>query len=263
MTITQIPGATGRFLLSALDYWLDLFAFVLTALRDWFKVGALKNRANRQSLVTQIIFTGIGALPIVGLLAIITAVGFTSQMFVLSNELGKEIDVAARISYFVFYELAPLMTALVIISRSGSAITVDIGNMKLRREIDGLVLLGIDIDDYIVAPRIIAGTVCQIVLSIYFAVIALYGGLIAAGVLFSTSHFLLIDDVFKAVPLNLAGWFLLKNALFGMIIAGSACFQALQVNNDATALPQQTQKAIVRALAQVFLLNIFFMVIAN
>lgn len=236
-------------------------AFTQIALRDWFKAGGLGNRANRQSLVTQTIFTGIGALPIISLLAILTAGGLTSQVFNLSSELGREIDVHSRISHLIAYELAPLMTALVIISRSGSAIAVDIGNMKLRGEIDGLTLLGIDIDDYIVAPRILAGAICQLMLATYFAFIALYGGIVAAGLFFSGSYFLAVDDILYSLPLKTGILFIVKNLLFGAVITSTATYHALQVANDTTELPQQTQKAIVRALAQVFLLSVVFMVI--
>lgn len=255
-------AAVGRRLISACNYWLNLVAFAQIAVVDWFREGGLRNFANRQSLITQIIFTGIGALPIISLLAAITAVGLTSQILNISGELGKEIDVHGRIAHLICYEIAPLMTALVVISRSGSAIAVDIGNMKLRGEIDGLTLLGIDIDDYIVAPRIIAGAVCQLMLSIYFALIALYGGIIAAGLFFSGDYFLVVDDVLYSLSLPTLLLFVLKNLLFGAIITSTATFHALQIGKNTTELPQETQKAIVRALAQVFLLNIVFMVVA-
>lgn len=252
----------GRVLISACNYWLDLVAFAQIAVVDWLKEGGLSNRANRQSLVTQIIFTGIGALPIISLLAAITAAGLTSQILNLSNELGREIDVYGRIAHLICYEIAPLMTALVVINRSGSAIAVDIGNMKLRGEIDGLTLLGIDIDDYIVAPRILAGAISQLMLSVYFALIALYGGIIAAGLFFSGSYFLVIDDVLRSLSFQTVLLFVFKNLLFGAVITSTATYHALQVGKNTTELPQQTQKAIVRALAQVFLLNIIFMVVA-
>lgn len=262
MIALAVHGAVGRYLISACEYWLNLVAFAQIAVVDWFKEGGISNRANRQSLVTQIIFTGIGALPIISLLAIITAVGLTSQVLNISDELGREIDVYGRIAHLICYELAPLMTALVVISRSGSAIAVDIGNMKLRGEIDGLTLLGIDIDDYIVAPRILAGALCQLMLSVYFALIALYGGILAAGLFFSGSYFLVLDDVLYSLPLQTILLFIFKNILFGAVITSTASFHALQVGSNTTELPQQTQKAIVRALAQVFLLNVVFMVVA-
>jgi len=256
--LATTAGRIGQKVFSLSNYWLNLFTFAQIAIRDWWLVGGLTNRAIRQSLITQIVFTGVNALPLILLLALITAAGITMQVLGFSEELGREFNIATLISHIVVYEIAPLLTALVIISRSGSAIVVDIGNMKLRGEVEGLVLLGIDIDDFIVAPRLIAGVISQLMLAIYFAGIALYGGALLAALFYSNAHLSSFSDLFNALPLSTFALFLLKNLCFGWIICATACYHALQVGDQVTQLPQQTQKAIVRSIAHVFLLNIVF-----
>lgn len=265
--LANFSNALGRKTLSAITYWLDLVAFCQKAILSWFTTNKTShrknlNRANWQSFVTQTIFTGIYAIPIIILLSLIFAVGFTSQVIHFSSELSREIEIIESISLIICYELAPLMTALVLISRSGSAISVDIGNMKLRGEIDGLTLLAINVDDYIVAPRIFAGAISQLILAIYFAAIAVFGGILSAALIYSNTYIFSLDTALDAVTPSILLLFVIKNLVFGSLITGTACYQALQIQEQCTTqLPQQTQKAIVRALTQVFILDVLFMLV--
>ncbi len=258
----HIPGYIGRLCLAVFIYWLDLIAFCNHAMSSWVAGAKGLNKANLQSLYTQIIFTGIGALPIVLLLAIATAVVFTAPIMHLSSEVGRNIDITGRLTHIICFEIAPLLTALVLVSRSGSAITVDIGNMKLRGEIDGLTLLAIDIKGYIVAPRLFAGMISQLMLAIYFSFVALYGGILIAGLLYSQQYLLAVDDALLALSPQMIILFVIKNSLFGLVVCGAACFQALQIESCVTQLPQHTQKAIVRALSLIFTIDLLMLILS-
>ena len=157
-------------------------------------------------------------------------------------------------------QLGSLITAIVLIGRSGSAIVVDLGNMKLHREVEGLELLGIDINDLIVAPRLIGASVAQMSLSVFFAGIATFGGVAAAGLLFSGGYLRLIVPLMSAFTPAQIVVFLIKNLLFGLIIAGTAAFHALRVGVSPTEVPQETQRAIVNGLLLVFVLDGLFAV---
>lgn len=257
-SLLNLPQLIGRNCLLVLRYWVDLSAFCQSAIRCWLVGARGLNRANRNALVSQTIFTGIGALPFVLFLAIAIAAVFTAQIVHFSSEVSGDFDLISYLTHTICFEIAPLMTAIILISRTGSAITVDVGNMKLRGEIDGLTLLAVNIDDYIVAPRIFSGALSQLILAIYFSAVALYGGILIAGVIYSPRYFFLMADALLVLSPQTITLFVVKNLLFGVIISGTACFQALQVEGCATQLPQHTQKAIIRALVQIFVLNILF-----
>ena len=257
-SLLSIPQSIGRNCLFILRYWVDLTAFCQSAVRCWLVGARGLNRANRHSLVAQTIFTGIGALPFVVFLALAIGAVFTAQIVHFSSEVNGDIDVISYLTHAICFEVAPIMTAIILISRSGSAITVDIGNMKLRGEIDGLTLLAVDINDYIVAPRLFGGALSQLMLAIYFSAIALYGGIFIAGVIYSPRYFFSMGDALLVLSPATIALFVIKNIVFGLIISGTACFQALQVEGCVTQLPQHTQKAIVRALVQIFMLDMFF-----
>jgi phospholipid/cholesterol/gamma-HCH transport system permease protein len=129
-------GWTGRRTLSLGGYLLDLTTFIIDALSDWFGSRRLFNRATRQSLTSQIIFTGVDALPVITLLALAIGFSITSQLLTLAQALGSERDAGSLLINIVGVELASLLTAIVLIGRSGSAIAVDTGYMKLHGEVE-------------------------------------------------------------------------------------------------------------------------------
>ncbi|HEX2666805.1 MAG TPA: ABC transporter permease, partial [Gammaproteobacteria bacterium] len=170
-----LAGWTGRRTLSVGSYLLELTLFVLQAFREWAQRRQVFNRATLQTLYGQIIFTGVDALPLVSFLGLAVGLSITSQMLKLATALGNEADVAALLTRIVGMELSSILTAIVLIGRSGSAIAVDLGSMKLRGEVEGLELLGINVNEFFVAPRIIGAGIAQFTLAVYFAVIALFG----------------------------------------------------------------------------------------
>lgn len=256
-------GWTGRRSLSLGGYLLDLTVFILHALRDWFGRGRLFNRATRQALVTQVIFTGVDALPVVTLLALAVGVSITSQLLMLAQALGSERDVAGMLTGIVGVELSSLLTAIVLIGRSGSAIAVDTGYMKLHGEVEALELLGINVREFFVTPRILGAAVAQMTLAVYFAAIALFGGVFLNGLIFHLETAHQLRHLAQALQPAQVAIFIFKNLLFGVIIAGTACFHGLRVRQSPTELPQHTQRAIVTSLVLVFLVDGLLAVVAQ
>jgi len=249
---------TGRFAIGVALYVVDLTVFIILALRSWRGWLSLEKRSSRLPVINQIVFTGVDALPVITLLGLAVGISMTAQLLNLAVDFGTDKEMVQLVATIIGMELGSLITAIVLIGRSGSAIVVDLGNMKLRKEVMGLELLGIDINDLIVAPRLIGASISQMSLSVFFAGIATFGGVAVAGLLLSSSYFRLIPPLLSAfTPVQITA-FLIKNLLFGMIIAGTACFHGLRVGVSPTELPQQTQRAIVNGLLLVFVLDGMF-----
>jgi len=248
----------GRTTIDIALYVVDLTVFIMLALRAWRGWHALSLRSTRMTIVNQIIFTGVDALPVILLLGLAVGISMTAQLLNLAVDFGTDKEMVDLVAAIIGMELGSLITAIVLIGRSGSAIVVDLGNMKLHKEVEGLELLGIDINDMIVAPRLIGASVSQMALSVFFAGVATFGGVAAAGLLLSGSYLRLITPLMSAFTPAQILVFLLKNLLFGLIIAGTACFHALKVGVSPTEVPQETQRAIVNALLLVFILDGLF-----
>jgi phospholipid/cholesterol/gamma-HCH transport system permease protein len=245
-------GWTGRRLSNIGIYVVDLTVFVLRAFRDWARRDRVFNRATLQNVYGQVIFTGVDALPLVTFLALAVGLSITSQMLKLAQALGSESDVADLLTNIVGSELSSLLTAIILIGRSGSAIAVDLGGMNLRGEVEGLELLGINVNEFFVTPRIIGAAISQFVLAVWFAAIALFGGVFINSLISSGTSLHQLKRMAETVDPMLLALFVLKNLLFGVIIAGTACYHGFRVRNSPTELPQQTQRAIVTSLVLVF-----------
>ncbi len=251
----MIFGWTGHRCITAAAYFFELTAFIRGSVAGWWQWRRHFNRATHRSLLRQIIFSGVDALPVVTLLAVGVGVIFTGQMIHLTSDFTAQADIIRNLSFLITYEIGPLLTAMILIARSASAIAVDLGNMQQQGEIEALELLGININDYLIAPRLVAAAISQLVLAIYFSGIALYGGILFAGSYYSSSYLRYASQAVYALspaPLLL---FILKNLLFGFVIAGTACFHALNLKRSPTEVPQQTQRAIVNALSLVFIFD--------
>lgn len=254
-SITFLPGLVGRRVIGGLTYVVDLTVFAVQAIKEWRERGSFFDRATRSSLVTQIIFTGIDALPVITLLGIAIGLSITAQLFLMIRMFGTTNEVVDVLSQVVAQELGSLLTAILLIGRSGSAIAVDLGNMRLNKEIEGLGLLGINVNHFFVTPRILSTSICQVALAVYFTVIAVVSGILFASFFVSVGYFKYLAAVPLAFnPLDMV-FFLAKNLLFGIIIGATACFHGLQVRNSCTELPQQAQRAIVNSIIMVFTLD--------
>lgn len=259
----NLTGMSGRQALRLPNYLIDLTAFIIRALRDWRQASKLLNRTTYQSLVGQLIFGGIDALPAITLLSLATGLGIVSQLIITVQVFGEAKDVITILTQVVALELGPLLTAIVLIGRSGSAIAVDLGNMKLNREIEGLELLGINVNHFFVTPRLLGTTISQMVLAVYFSFITVVSGVMAAGLFVNSGYFTYLADIPLAfAPYDLVT-FLLKNLVFGLLIGAVACFHGLRVKASVTEVPQQSQRAIVNSLSLIFILNALIALAGN
>jgi len=151
--------------------------------------------------------------------------------------------------------IGPFVAAIILISRTGSAIVVDLGNMKLHGEIEGLENLGIDINTFLVAPRLIGTAISQLAVTVYFTFLILVSGILLSGYLISSTHYEILSSIVSAFTPLLISLFVIKNLLFGFIIAAISSYNGLSVTISPTEVPQQATKAIVNCLISIFLID--------
>lgn len=248
-------GMVGRQVLRLPNYLIDLTVFIVQALRDWREASKLLNRATYSSLVGQVIFGGVDALPAITLLALASGLGIVSQFIITIQVFGETGDVVNVLTQVVALELGSLLTAIVLIGRSGSAIAVDLANMKLNREIEGLELLGINVNHFFIAPRLLGTMISQMVLAVHFSILSVVSGVVVTGLFVSAGYFKYLADIPLAFDPNDLVVFLLKNLVFGLLIGTIACFHGLRVRHSITEVPQQSQRAIVNSLSIIFILD--------
>ncbi|MCC5854335.1 MAG: ABC transporter permease [Idiomarina sp.] len=254
-------GFTGRQILRLPAYLFELLLFTLRALNPRQQGHFRFNQATYRTLLGQLIFSGIDALPVVTLLALASGLAITTQVILTIQMIGERAEVIDILVRVIIFELSTLLTAILLIGRSGSAITVDLGNMKLNRELEGLEMLGINLNHFLVTPRVIGTGLAQAILAIYFAVIAIISGVIMLSYTEHAGYLSYLPEIATSIhPYDLIV-FVVKNLVFGILIGAIASYHALRVGQSRTELPQQTQQAIVNSLSIIFVLNALFILL--
>jgi len=152
-------------------------------------------------------------------------------------------------------ELGPLLTAFVVIARSGSAISAEIATMMVNEEISALEMLGIDTLYLVVFPRIMGACMALMVLTVYFIAMGLLGGFcmgnIYAGLTFNDFQTYITREISFVDILGAV----LKSAVFGVFIAAISIYYGFQAFSS-TQIPQVTTKAVVSSISMLFILDI-------
>jgi phospholipid/cholesterol/gamma-HCH transport system permease protein len=250
-----LTGWPGRQLIKYVSYVIDLVTFSMLALHDWFRKNKLFDRHSYSTTVAQIIFTGVDALPTITFLGLATGFIFTFRLISISNTLGGSADIVNLLITVICLSAGPFLAAIIIISRTGSAIVVDIGNMKLHGEIEALENLGVNINDYMIAPRIISTAISQLAITVYFTVMALLTGILISAVFVNPAHFDFILMISNSFTPYLMSIFVVKNIIFGYVIATVACYNGLRVQGSATEVPQRTTASIIQSLSFIFVID--------
>ncbi|HZE96039.1 MAG TPA: ABC transporter permease, partial [Planctomycetota bacterium] len=203
---------------------------------------------------------GVNALPIITLMGFLIGLILAFQSAVPLKQFGAELYVADLVAISVVRELGPLMTAILLAGRSGSAFAAEIGTMKVNEEIDALTTMGLGPVRFLVVPRILAGTFVSPLLTLYFNLVALVG---AAVVVMSFGYPIVTynNQVMHALTLTAVLSGLLKSFVFGIIIAGVGCQRGLTTGTGAIAVGVSTTKSVVAGILLTILVDGVFSVV--
>ena len=205
----------------------------------------------------QIYFTGWQAMPLISVLAVAVGGVVILQSSAQLTFLGGAEAIGNILVIVVVRELAPLIVALVVIARSGTAVASEIGNMRVNREIEALESMGINPLSFIVFPRIAGGVISVVCLTFYFNVVALIGGYLVTQLINDMPFGFYIESLSQAMAQTDVWIFLLKNFFSGLIIFSVCCYQGLQVKQASFEVPVVTIKAVVNSIIYVVLFNLF------
>lgn len=208
-----------------------------------------------QATRNQVRFTALDALPLVALTALL--VGGVTLVQVLSqlSAFRPERSLSQFMALLVVRELGPVLVAILVVGRSGTAIAAEMASMKLGKEVDTLWAIGVDPVTALLLPRLAGGMVSVFTLMVLFDVIALFGGFAVATVSLPLSFHLYLHALGDAIgPAELLGT-LLKAAAFGAAVPLVSAHAGLRLQASATEIPQAVTRAAVESMAAIFLLS--------
>ncbi len=204
----------------------------------------------------QIYFTGFQAMALISVLALTTGSVLILQGMGNLSLLGGSQMIGSFLVVVLVREAAPLLTALVVIARSGTAVASEVGNMRANREIEALESMGINPLSFIVFPRILGGVVSVMCLAFYFTAIALVGGFFATKGFHNLPFSFYADSLLNSLAKEDVIIFVLKNGFSGMIIFVICCYQGLSVKKSPHEVPQVTTDAVVKCVIYVTIFNL-------
>jgi phospholipid/cholesterol/gamma-HCH transport system permease protein len=246
----------GRFVTSNVNYTVRVLLMVYLSIRATINDHAQGFRQIISVIGAQVYFTGFQALPLISTLAICTGSILILQGMGNLTLLGGSDMIGNFLILVLSREAAPLLTALVVIARSGTAVASEVGNMRANREIEALESMGINPLSYIVFPRVIGGVISVLCLSFYFNVVALIGGFFLTKFLHGMPFNFYSESLTRAFAREDVYEFLLKNSFSGMIIFVVCCYQGLSVKKSPHEVPQVTTQAVVKCVIYVTVFNL-------
>lgn len=204
----------------------------------------------RRVLTRQLYFTGAESVVLVMLIGIALGAIIVAQLHYTFGQSGA--DTLRLLAQLLFNELAPLVTALILIARSSSAMASELAAMQVHREIWLLRQFGVSPVHYLVFPRVAGMILASVFLALYLALAALLTAALMTAGPNAWDELLQLGD---ALPLQRVLSGLAKTALFGSVIALMACRSGFRAGNTMTDIPRAASQAVVRSLITVFVLD--------
>ena len=247
---------TSKTLNSKIQVWFERIISALFLLGQVI-VHILKGRINRQNTLEQMSIVGPDSLGIALVTAAFVGAVFTIQVAREFLNFGAVQAIGGVLALALSRELAPVLTAVVIAARVGSAFAAEIGTMKVTEQIDALYVLKSDPIDYLVIPRVIACCVMLPILTLVSLVMGAIGGIFVADTIYNISQTTFIESIQSFVQV----WDLvsatIKAIIFGALIAIIGCNWGLTTTGGAKGVGQSTTTAVVMALIAIFISNFF------
>ncbi|MDX8439618.1 ABC transporter permease [Mesorhizobium australafricanum] len=213
---------------------------------------------NPAAIFNQIDRMGVGAIPVVVLMSAIVGAIVAQQGAYQLSYFGANIFVVDLVGVLILRELGVLMTAIMLAGRSGSAITAEIGSMKMREEVDALKVIGLNPIGVLVFPRLVALVIGLPCLTIIANFAALGGGIVAAWLYSDIPPAAFIDRLRVAIDLSTIFAGLIKAPFMALIIGIIASVEGMKVGGSAESLGLHVTASVVKSIFVVIILDGLF-----
>ena len=246
----------GRWVRGKVMVFLNLSTLLYMAFRE-----LITERKKGFSLVfeitlRQVYFTAVQALKVVAVISLALGTVIIVQIGTQLSFLGGGIEFIVPILVLVlFRELGPLLTAIIVIGRSGTAIATELGNIVIAHELEAIEVMGINPVYFIMTPRIIGVTVAVICLTIIFITIGLLGGFWVSKLILPITFQAFLRELGVALTAHDLIFAFLKSLIFGLLIALTCTYYGLTVGYSLIEVPQAATRGVVSAMLFCFATN--------
>jgi phospholipid/cholesterol/gamma-HCH transport system permease protein len=245
----------GRYAIDQLDEFGAFLSFTGLLTYEWLRI-VFKPKHWRWNEAAGVIYkTGFQALPIIALLSFMIGVVISYQMGNQLRAYGANIFIVDLLGLSVLREFGPLITAIMVAGRTGSAFTAQIGTMKVNQEIDALNTMGITPAELLILPRLVGLVMTLPLLTMWANLFGIMGGMMMAKNMLGIGWHDFLLRFQHEIPVRSLVIGLGKTPVFALLIASIGCFQGMRVRGSADSVGTQTTRSVV--------LSIFFIIVAD
>ncbi len=225
----------------------------------WAVISPLRGKPFRfRAMISEMVRAGYNAVPIVSVIAFFVGIILALQAAYQLKKVGALIYVANLVGVSLTRELGPILTAIIVAGRSGSAFAAEIGSMKAAEELDALTTMGINPFRFLVVPKLVALMVMLPALTMFADAIGIFGGFLLSTTLLEihpanyfqqTVNALLVKDVMTG---------LVKALVFGVIVTLVGAYQGFRVEGGAEEVGLRTTASVVSSIFLIIVSDLFF-----
>jgi len=241
------------------DFLVLLGQLVIDAIHLLHHPGDLPKR----EISANIYKSGVKAMPVTALVGFLIGIVLSYLSSLQLQRLGADMFIVNILGFGIIREIGPLLVAVLVAGRTGSAMTAQLGVMRVTEEIDALVAMGIAPHLRLVFPKVVALAVTLPLLVVWTSGIALLGGMAAANIQLDIGLGFFIDALPKALPVANLWIGLAKGLAFGVAIALVACHFGLRVRPNTESLALHTTASVVTAITVVILIDAVFAIVTR
>lgn len=214
-----------------------------------------------RAIVNVIDKTGMQALPIVALLSFMIGIVISYQMGNQLRAYGANVFIVDLLGLSVLREFGPLITAIMVAGRSGSAITAQLGIMKINQEIDALNTMGVTPAELLLLPRVAGLLIALPLLTMWADIFGVFGGMVMANNMLHISWYDFLVRFQHEIPVRNLLIGIGKAPVFALLVASIGCFEGMQVKGSAETVGLKTTRSVVLAIFFIIIVDAVFSVI--
>ena len=251
----------GQLVINARGHFSNLIQLIGQLLLDCIRLARNPFRGPWRDISGHLYATGATALPITALVGFLIGVVLAYLMALQLRQFGAESFIVNILGISLIRELGPLLAAILVAGRSGSAITAQIGVMRVTEELDAMQVMGISKGYRLVLPRALALAVSMPLVSLWTILAALAGGMVAADLTMGITPSYFFQSLPAAVKVGNLGLAMGKSVVFGVLIALIGCHWGLKVEPNTQSLGQGTTASVVSSITMVIVVDAIFAIL--
>ncbi len=248
----------GRLTLHLWRHLVDFTGLVGQVVLDLGQVIRTPREAPWRESSANLYKSGVRAMPVTALVGFLIGIVLSYLSALQLKNFGADIFIVNILGMGIIRELGPVLVAVLVAGRSGSAMTAQLGVMRVTEEIDALATMGVSRSMRLVFPKVAALAIAMPLLVLWTSAIALMGGMASAQVQLDISYGFFIETLPKVVPVANLYIALAKGVTFGIMVALVACHFGLRVRPNTESLSSNTTASVVSSITVVILVDAVF-----